>query len=221
VLARKAASLSKDTPLASKFLSLRIEMAEELRLSDPAFMRCVKNKWLVSFSGWRFRAWDLVERHRSILRSWFAICPRSVLKAKVFTDRLRRSGNTLVGLHCRLRDYKIWLGGKFYYTPKQYRLLIRRMRRLLEPSRIVFLVCTDEPDSVQGMQETDVILTPGGVAEDLSLMSECDYIIGPPSTFSLLASFLSDKPVYHCENVDNEFTMQDFAVSQNLCWKFD
>lgn len=46
-------------------------------------------------------------------------------------------------------------------------------------------------------QEFDVVKTPlNSAAADMYALSQCDYIIGPPSTFNAWASFVGDVPLF-------------------------
>ena len=39
----------------------------------------------------------------------------------------------------------------------------------------------------------------GNAVEDLYMLSVCDYLIGPPSTYSLVASMYKDVPLYRMD----------------------
>ena len=41
----------------------------------------------------------------------------------------------------------------------------------------------------------------GNAVEDLFMLSECDYIIGPPSTYSLVAAMYHDIPLCRMDQI--------------------
>ena len=43
-------------------------------------------------------------------------------------------------------------------------------------------------------------------------LAECDYIVGPPSTFSTWASFYGNVPIYRITDPSAEFSIADFKV---------
>jgi hypothetical protein len=45
------------------------------------------------------------------------------------------------------------------------------------------------------------------------MLSECDYLIGPPSTFSLVAAMYRDIPLYRMDTADaTQMTQEDFRL---------
>ena len=49
----------------------------------------------------------------------------------------------------------------------------------------------------------------GSAPEDLFMLSECDYLIGPPSTFSLVAAMYRDIPLYRMDSADADSMTAD------------
>ena len=62
----------------------------------------------------------------------------------------------------------------------------------------------------------DVHLSDGNMAEDLYTLSECDYLIGPKSTYSLMAAFYHDRPLHWIMDKDRPLTMEEFTLFENL-----
>ena len=56
----------------------------------------------------------------------------------------------------------------------------------------------------------------GNPAEDLCLLSKCHNLIGPPSTFTLVASMYQNLPLYWIEDPDKEPTPSDFRYFDDL-----
>jgi hypothetical protein len=76
-----------------------------------------------------------------------------------------------------------------------------------------FLICSDERielknfDGLNVFQIKDAILI-----DDLYALSECDYIIGPPSTFSEWASFYGSVPLRVIENGVETVLLNQFHI---------
>ena len=51
----------------------------------------------------------------------------------------------------------------------------------------------------------------GNPGEDLCVLSHCDYIIGAPSTFSLVASMYRDLPLWWIPSADATLTADSFS----------
>ena len=53
----------------------------------------------------------------------------------------------------------------------------------------------------------------GNAVEDLYMLSECDYVIGPPSTYSLVAAMYRDIPLCRMDQVkDGQLSLSDFKL---------
>lgn len=53
----------------------------------------------------------------------------------------------------------------------------------------------------------------GAPASDLYMLSECDYLIGPPSTFSLVAAMYRDVALCRMDQAKAEtLSMEDFRL---------
>ena len=59
---------------------------------------------------------------------------------------------------------------------------------------ILFFISSNEKIQFSDKYHT-FCLNDGGAIDDLYGLSICDYIVGPPSTFSQFASFLGQKPL--------------------------
>ena len=81
----------------------------------------------------------------------------------------------------------------------------------------VFLSTNDSQVSAETYQQAcpKVVIHhfKGSAPEDLFMLSECDYLIGPPSTFSLVAAMYRDIPVYRMDAADEQqMTPESFRL---------
>ncbi|MFN5837557.1 MAG: hypothetical protein ACK47J_12755, partial [Pseudanabaena sp.] len=51
-----------------------------------------------------------------------------------------------------------------------------------------------------------------GIIEDLYSMAKCDYLIGPPSTYSMWASFYGMVPLLHIYDKHQIINLKDFLI---------
>ena len=54
----------------------------------------------------------------------------------------------------------------------------------------------------------DVVLGNGQIVEDMYAFAACDYIVGPPSTYTGWASFYGDKGLYFIRNTADEIMFE-------------
>ncbi|MEQ1862049.1 MAG: hypothetical protein ABMA13_19190 [Chthoniobacteraceae bacterium] len=138
---------------------------------------------------------SIIERHapaiRAFLRPSAAICEQ----VAAFLDPLRRRHRALVGIHIRRGDYRVYREGRWFFGDEVYRAVMERFAELLGPE-VGFVVASNDPVQPQSFAPFAVTPAPGHLMLDLFSLAGCDFIAGPPSTFSGCASYLGGKPVF-------------------------
>lgn len=109
-----------------------------------------------------------------------------------------------VALHVRKADYKNWMNGKYYFDNDVYKARMTEMVQLFDSNEIRFLVFGDNSIDMQALKSNcyDLRVSNNSPIVDMIAMSYCDYIIGPPSTFSGYASFMGKTPKFIMVNKD-------------------
>jgi hypothetical protein len=165
-------------------------------LGGPGWKAALRKR-VVFVQGLEFRDWASLVRYRREVLKFLA--PRSayVQGAKVLTEKARfRSGCLLCGIHMRLGDYKRFKSGNWYYSIEQYVAKMREFSALFKNGKPVrFLVCSDESLPQDAFRGLPVTFGSGQLMDDLVALSHCDFILGPPSTYSAWASFYGDVPI--------------------------
>ena len=154
----------------------------------------------VLVTGWSVRFHSLYQKYKENIISIFDFLPEvhhhvdMILQAST-ADTIK------LGVHIRRGDYKTWLGGRFYYDDTQYLDTIRQFIHLHPEKEIDVYICTNDPHLNQPFYQQHlspirVFFSDGSPAEDLCLLSKCDYLIGPLSSFTLIASMYHNTPLY-------------------------
>ncbi|MCM1370219.1 MAG: alpha-1,2-fucosyltransferase [Candidatus Amulumruptor caecigallinarius] len=177
----------------------------------------------VIVEGWEVRFYDLFLKYRSEIRNLFNF------KAKVRrnVDLMMSDSEDCVriGLHVRRGDYIRWQCGKYYFSDSQYISVARKLSlyagNRYPGKKIVFYVCGNDPslsreDFRNGLNGCDVKFPAGNPGEDLYALSKCNLLAGPPSTFSLMAAFYEDLPLYWIKNPDAEINSESFGRFESL-----
>lgn len=129
----------------------------------------------------------------------------------------RKNADVIVGIHIRKGDYKEWQDGKYYYEDDTYESLLTQMEHLLAPRKIKFFIATNGKVSDVITSKHEVFrINNGNMAHDLYGLSKCDYIMGPPSTFSKWAALVGNVPLYHIYDSKKPITLNDFSVQAAL-----
>jgi hypothetical protein len=123
---------------------------------------------------------------------------------------LSNSCDLLIGVHARRGDYASHRGGRWFYTEEEYLHWIEQAKARLRSAtqqRVHVVVCSNEPGFLQNKSRPDLHLSKLRTAcGDQLLLSMCDVIIGPPSTFSVWAAFLRDTPLLHIFNREQQLS---------------
>jgi hypothetical protein len=77
---------------------------------------------------------------------------------------------------------------------------------------VAFLVCSDEPVPDDFLAPFHATRGPGALLGDLYALAECDWVIGPPSTFSLWAACYGRKPIHQLCRRELPASLGDFMV---------
>lgn len=162
-------------------------------------------------STWNYRDERSLAQCDDKVREFFN--PVNVGNARSVLSNVRRDDKTLVGVHIRRLDYKTFLCGRYYYEDSVYR---REMAHVLEMMKgesreTRFIVFSDETIDESHFVGLPCYFAHGTAVEDQWMMSQCDYLMGPPSTFSAWASFMGRVPLARMWNKDYELKPEDFA----------
>ena len=180
----------------------------------------------VVVKGWHFRCYNLFLKYRSEITSIFAF--KRNINRKVDKYLLANESGTpptqilRLGLHIRRGNYAQWQGGKYYFDDTVYINKIREYA-LLHPDRElhVYLCGNDRNISREAYRQavgtvSKLHFMNGNPGEDLCLLSRCDAIIGPPSTFSLVAAMYQDRPLYWIQDPKKQLRRADFKYFEYL-----
>lgn len=102
----------------------------------------------------------------------------------------------LIGIHIRRGDYEEWLDGKYFYSLNNYLDICISIEKDFYPKKCKFFIASNEsiPPEIFKIVNWFVLDDPTASA-DLYGLSCCDFIIGPPSSFSRWASFIGETPI--------------------------
>ena len=173
---------------------------------NPEAMALLESRKNLVVEGWEVRFYDLFIKYLNEIRRLFAFKPHIYEALKPCLE-LPKGCSIRLGLHIRRGDYRTWCGGKYFYADEVYVAYVRHLASLHPGERIVVYVCGNDPALdkdyyTSSLPEVEVRFPQGNPGEDLCLLSQCDYLIGPPSTFTLVASMYHDTPLCWMETAD-------------------
>jgi hypothetical protein len=146
----------------------------------------------VLFQGWDFCSRRAIIQFRDRIRSVFSPRTEVIHGAKALRSQMLERADVLVGVHVRWGDYR---GTDRFFELAEYLERMGEIRALLSPSKPAFLIFSPEAIPRDALLENNYVCSTDPMV-DLYSLAECDYLFGPPSTFSMWASYYGGKPLF-------------------------
>lgn len=206
-------------------LLIKTHLIKHLWLEDPRditpeAVESLKKDKMISLSGWSFRFPTLFFKYEDEIKQLFQI-KESVRRRVDGYFATCQATDIRLAVHIRRGDYARFLGGIYYFDDEVYIRNIREFISLFPDKKVSVFISTNDRnlkiDSYkQELAMDQIYLFRGNEGEDLYLLSECDYIIGAKSTFSLVASFYHHLPIYHIMDRQAPLTLDSFKHFEDL-----
>lgn len=173
----------------------------------------LKNRRKSYCCGWLFRRNDLTEKYRKEFQSKYAL-KESFYRDNLFVEKVldKKEDEVVVGIHLRRGDYKNWQGGKYYFENDTFVHAMDKMKEIQKKKgkKVKFLLFSNE--KLDFTESDSLMISHEQWYIDQYLMSKCDYLIGPPSTFTGWASYIGEVPLYYIENKNPDLKLSDFRI---------
>jgi len=187
------------------------KLRQDYDLNTTDFLeRQAKTRYLLTI-GWGFRDKPATERQRAVLVDFFKPVARHRSAIDRCIEPARRGVDHLVGVHIRQTDYRKFEGGKWFYPLSVYRRAMEDAQAKYAGS-VRFLICADHVLDGTAFQGLDVVHGPGHGVEDCYALARCDFIIGPPSTYTYWASYYGGVPRFVLETADQPVDLSRSAA---------
>jgi hypothetical protein len=164
----------------------------------------------IVITDWMFRYYAGVEDQYTDIKSQLSFNNKQKESPISFIERInnRFTNATLIGMHVRRGDYAEWQNGKFFFDIATYYDKMKEISTMVP--NCVFVVCSNENFQFDNEANLDIVYAKGSPVEDICVLSSCQYIIGPPSTFSGWAAFLGQRLIYFIRSKDEHISMDKF-----------
>jgi hypothetical protein len=162
--------------------------------------------------GWFFRNINLTEKYQDYFIKKYSLKEdyySNIELLKTIIDK-KNNGYVVVGVHIRKGDYKTYLGGQYYFEDAVFLNNMQQMQQEMnqQQKETFFIIFSNEHITLQENEST--VFSKNEWFVDHHLMSCCNYLIGPPSTFTLWASYIGKIPYYHISNKDTKLSLNSF-----------
>lgn len=181
--------------------------------SNTPFLTQATHRQLL-VTNWGFRDFDSFNSQHTVIKHLFTLPDSTLNEASQLVAEARQLGDVVVGVHLRRGDYAQWHNGQYYYSDAVYAAVMAHLTSLMPDRRVAFLLCSNEPLDQAAFTSWPTVVSTKSFTTDLAAFSQCDLLVGPPSTFSLWASFIGQVPHYHLQTTLDRPLLTDFSVAK-------
>lgn len=183
---------------------------------DEKILWAAKNGVVIVLRGWIDVFEKLDSPQAEVVKNYFIIKDEHQNNVDRVVKMARQQGQIIVGVHIRHGDYRRFRQGKYFYTLETYVKLLIHVQQMFLGKEVVFMICSNEPQDPEKLSNLKYVFGPGHRVEDLYALAQCDYLIGPPSTYTMWASFYGQVPLYMIEDAHCNFELSDFKIFCDL-----
>ncbi|MDP2231500.1 alpha-1,2-fucosyltransferase [Methylotenera sp.] len=199
-----------------KFNTLKIVSASEYQDGcnlDEILPNVISNSnQVVFFQGFPILAFNSLEKHGDEVRKYFTPSAKYQNNIRTLIADLRKDSDLLIGVVIRHGDYREYLSGRYFYTLDQYSQFMDQLHKIFSDKKLKFLICSDEEQNLSAFENFDFYFRSGHMIENLYSLAECDYIISPPSTYGMWASFFGKVPLYIINDSEKSISIDCFEI---------
>ena len=189
----------------------------------PTFYRDLNSKSRIKFiQGWRSRHMvdsELIAKHKNEICRIFKFSESIIANVNEAFTIKRKDYDVLVGVHIRRGDYQKWINGKYYFSDQLYSKWIKTIEDELKQQgkTVCFFIASNEKIRDENYKDINYFLLPGSSSEqDIYALSQCDFIMGPTSTYSQWAAFIGDVPIRFLLSRDEIPALHSFSKVVSL-----
>jgi len=173
-----------------------------------------KSHSLCFINGWDFRQdYDNLDIVYQEIIYLFSPTVNIKNRCEMKFNKERERTDKIIGIHLRRGDYKTYKEGIYYYDDTVMYSYMKQISILFSAKKIKFFIASNESVNMSSFIEFNCFTSDiNSTMDDLFSLSLCDYILGPPSTFSMWASFYGKKPLRILDYKDEILTIDSFEV---------
>jgi hypothetical protein len=166
---------------------------------------------LMLVGGWEFRDFQAIAHHEEFLRKKYCIAKSN--KNYFCICSKMKNYEVVLGVHIRRGDYKNWRNGIYFFEYSTYRRLIDDFVKLQDGKKVFVVYFSDERPHPSDIDcPVEYMISRNAYYIDYRLMGNCDYLIGPPSTFTPWASFIYQIPYLPITHPQQKICLTDFSI---------
>lgn len=174
------------------------------------FKENFKNNKVHIISGWYFRSDEDIIKYRIMYQKMF-LPKKEIIDKKSIYFNIFENKITL-GIHIRRGDYKDFMNGIYYFDDCVFVAYIDQLIKLLNQKINIIIFSNEKIQMANFSKYENIKISKEDTDTDHFIMSQCDYLIGPPSTFTMWASYIGKAKYFHIEDENSILTLDKFIT---------
>ena len=189
-------AIARSSLSTRKWASISIDGDECCNLDNPEFVQWALNKHVVFANGWKFLSSEYMRIHSHAIKGYFGRVTDKVSHSLSLFQTLRSDCTLVVGVMIRHGDYRNWEKGRYFFPTSTYIRWIHETKELFPNHKVGFLITGNDDIPPEGIEDIPNLFLSHRDPETRFLLSECDYIIAPVSTFAGWAAYVGKVPIF-------------------------
>ncbi len=181
-------------------------------LSASPFQKTVRTKKWTFLFGRFFRDYTNFIKHQNIIRDFFRPTPLILKNVTEFLEKVSNDVDVVVGVHIRRGDYQQYAGGKYFYSQQEYYKKMLEFQSSEPRKKFAFIVCSNEKLDSNQFKGLHCFMGPGHPVEDMYIFAGCNFLMGPPSTYTRWSSFYGNVPLFQMHDLASPVRIKDFVI---------
>jgi hypothetical protein len=181
-----------------------------INLSLRSNIEILASKKVVLFSGPLFYNHPGLIKHKELIKEYFKPIEAIRINVEKIISDTKKDVDIVIGVHIRRGDYAYFSNGRFMYSDLDYIEKMNQALTLFPGKAVRFFITSNEILNASNFMDNDCKFGTGHPVEDLYSLAACDYIIGPPSTYSSWAAYYGKAKYHHFTQVNSKLTLSDF-----------
>ena len=192
-----------------------IKSTDPVNMDHKSWGRKINNKNIIFVDGWRIRCNISLNKHKQYIKSYFQPLESHRKNIINLLQPIKSDFEIVIGLHMRRADYES-VYPDLYFTFQQYSEFMDRIKNYFKKQKVAFLLCSDEKIEKKYFSKRICFYSTGHFIEDMYALSQCNYIFGVSSTYSLWASFVGNVPIYLINESNLIINKDNFWICDGL-----
>ena len=182
-------------------------------LNDPFIKNIWDNTQVIFWCDQTYKASvEVVQKHLPKIKQLFAPEPIITQRAEKIIASAKARADIVIGIHIRLGDYRNWNDGKYAFSTGAYTNCMIQIEALFPGKKVLFIICSNELMDEEDFKPLTTTISPRDIMTDLTLLSLCDFIAGPPSGFTRWASLIGHVPYWQIETPEETFCLDSAKI---------